>query len=178
MITLDKKNLRKQALKERMSVEFKSDIRQKSSRVISKILNSSDFVLAKNVALYFPIKNELDITGLFNVKDKNYYLPRCNGNELEFAKFEGFDNLKLSKWNILEPIAPKISPDILDVIYIPALIANTQGYRIGYGKGFYDRFFDKYKLSAKKVIVICENFIIDKNFQEKCDFKCDYLISD
>ena len=178
MITLDKKNLRTNALKKRMSAEFKNDVREKSSRVVSKILNSSDFVLAKNVALYFPIKNEIDITGLLNVKGKNFYLPRCNNEELEFVKFSSFDNLKLSKWNILEPLGEKIDPKILDVIYIPALLANTKGYRIGYGKGFYDRFFNMQNLKAKRVIVISSGFILEDDFQDSYDVKCDYIISD
>lgn len=176
--TLDKTTLRKKALEKRMSAEFIGDNSRCSKRILSKILSSSDFVLAKNVALYFPIKNEIDITPLLKIKEKNFYLPRCNNNDLEFAKFISYDSLKLSKWNILEPLGEKINPEILDVIYIPALMANIEGYRIGYGKGFYDRFFNKYKLKAKKVIVISDRFISEIGFQESNDVKCDYLISD
>ncbi len=177
-LVIDKINLRKAALKEREKKELSADFRQASSRILAKILNSSDFVLAKNVALYIPIKNEIDITPLLKVKEKNFYLPRCNQNNLEFAEFLSYDKLKLSKWNILEPTGEKINPEILDIIYIPAVVANISGYRIGYGKGFYDRFFSENKLKAKKVIVISSMFISQEPFQDSFDVKCDYLISD
>ena len=148
-----------------------------SLNIISKILNSSDFKKAKNIALYYPIKNEIDLTGLFAIGDKNFYLPRCVNNELEFVKFDGFENLKVGSFNILEPIGQGVNPEMLDIIYTPALIANKKCFRLGYGKGFYDRFFKKHNLKAKKVIVISEKLVLDEFIEDNFDIQCDYIIS-
>ena len=178
LLTIEKTKLRKDALKLRFSNPYVDEIKSKSCRILTKIIKSSDFVMAKNVALYFPIKNEIDITGLFKISNKNFYLPRCSKNNLEFVKFVSFEKLQLSKWGILEPVGEKINPEILDIIYIPALLVNKKGYRIGYGKGFYDRFLVQNNVKAKKVAVISSEFICPFDFQEENDIKCDYLISD
>ena len=72
MKTLYNKNdLRKQAREFRNSLAMTGAIKNKSNIIVSKILNSNDFKEASCVAIYLPIKNEIDITGLLNVKGKN-----------------------------------------------------------------------------------------------------------
>lgn len=170
--TLDKSNLRKMALEKRAT--FSRDL---SVEITQKILNSQEFKYAKHIALYLPIKNEIDISGLLNVKNKKFYLPRCNQEQLEFVEYNGMDSLSLGKFNILEPIGIKINPEILDIIYIPALIANSSCYRLGYGKGYYDRFFAKYKLKARKNIIVAKELILDEFVEDIYDCKCDSIIS-
>jgi len=170
--TLTKIELRKMALNKRVS--FSRDL---SKEILYKILNSDDFKKAKNIALYYPIKNEIDLTGLFSVENKNFFLPKCVDNELQFVKFDGFENLKVGSFNILEPIGQSVNPEILDIIYTPALIANKKCFRLGYGKGFYDRFFKKHNLKAKKVIVISEKLVLDEFIEDSYDVQCDYIIS-
>ena len=178
MLTLlKKKDLRKQAYEIRNKLASSGENPIKSQRIISKILNSSDFINAQNIALYYPIKNEIDITNLLKVQDKNFYLPRCNSNELEFVKYVDDKHLFIGSFGIIEPLGDKINPEILDVIYIPALMANTDNYRLGYGKGFYDRFFAKYNLKAKKIIVLANELINNSFVQDKNDYKCDSIIS-
>ena len=126
----------------------------------------------------FIIRNEIDLTSLLNVKDKNFYLPRCNGDDLEFCLFEGENSLTQGRFNILEPTGKKIDPTILDIIYIPALMANKKCYRLGYGKGFYDRFFAFNEIKAKKVIVVAFNLISNEFVQDDLDFQCDEIISE
>ena len=174
-IILDKKTLRKNALNKRMSnpfVKFSSDI------IVKKITSSLIFKNAKHIALYLPIKNEIDLTKLLENKDKNFYLPRCNDLELEFVKHQNKNDLVQNKWGILEPTGNKINPEILDVIYIPALVANENNYRLGYGKGFYDRFFSQNKIKAKKIIVISKEFILNDFVQDEFDVKCDAILTD
>ena len=83
----------------------------------------------------------------------------------------------MGKFNILEPIGEKINPSILDLIYIPALMANNNCYRLGYGKGFYDRFFAVNTTTAKKLIVVAKELVLDDFVQDEFDYKCDGIIS-
>lgn len=178
MITiLKKQELRKQALQTRKSFADCGVLENKSSKIVQKILNSKDFKNAKHVAIYYPIKNEIDLTSLLNINDKFFYLPRCFNNELQFVKFSGVNNLKIGNYGIAEPLGNKINPEILDVIYIPALMANKHNYRLGYGKGYYDRFFAKQNLSAKKIIVVASELCSDIFVQDEFDFQCDSIIS-
>ena len=60
--------------------------------------------------------------------------------------------LKNNHWGIPEPQSGiKINPDQIDVVFVPLLIFDKQGHRIGYGKGYYDRFLSKCKKDTIKV---------------------------
>ncbi len=171
---IKKEELRKIILKKRLA---KNSIKT-SSLIVSKIINSKDFIQADNIALYYPIKNEIDITPILKIKNKNFYLPRCNNQELEFVKFTGFNSLKKGAFGIFEPIGKKINPAILDLIYTPALAANSSFFRLGYGKGFYDRFFSNNQIKAKKIIVISSEFFTNDFIQDPFDVALDGIISE
>lgn len=175
---LDKKHLRKMALEKRNSMASTGATKIKSGMIVSKILNSIDFKNAKNIAIYYPIKNEIDITSLLNINTKNFFLPRCNGNDLEFCQYLGSESIKTGSYNIKEPISEKINPEILDIIYIPALMANKNNYRLGYGKGYYDRFFKNNHIKAKKVIVLANELISDDFKEELFDIPADLILSE
>ncbi len=175
---LTKKQLRKNALEKRKLFADSGILKKNSSLIVSKILNSDFFKNAKHVGLYFPIKNEVDILSLHKIKDKFFYLPSCVGDKLEFRHFNGIENLKLGSFGILESVLPPINPEILDVVFIPALMANKNCYRLGYGKGYYDRFFSQNKLKAKKIIVVQSAFVSDIFVQDFFDVKCDSILSE
>lgn len=178
MITiLEKKELRKYAQAKRDSFALSGELKNINSIIISKILNSPDFSSANNVALYFPIKNEIDITSILNVKNKNYFFPRCINNNLEFVRYSGYDSIQIGNYNIKEPTGNAINPEILDIIYIPALMANQNNFRLGYGKGYYDRFFSLYNIKATKVIVVAKELVSNDFIQDDFDFRADYIIS-
>jgi len=170
-----KQKLRNYALEYRKKIQEKGICDINSGMIVNKILNSDDFKTASHIALYMPIKGEVDITRILKISTKNYYLPRCVGNELEFAKYEP-NSLVLSKFSIPEPQGEKINPEILDIIYIPCLMANKKCFRLGYGRGYYDRFFANHNLKAKKIIVVHNELISDMNFQDKYDYKCDSIL--
>jgi 5-formyltetrahydrofolate cyclo-ligase len=55
-------------------------------------------------------------------------------------------------YRITEPIATeKISPELIDIVLVPLLAFDTRGYRVGYGKGFYDRFLADCKKDVIKI---------------------------
>ena len=172
-----KQKLRNYALEYRKSLQSRGVTEINSNLIVNKILTSKDFVDAHHVALYMPLKGEVDLTNIFKIKSKSFYIPRCTGNTLEFAKYEP-NNLKLSNFNVLEPMGDKIDPQILDLIYIPCLMANKKCYRLGYGRGYYDRFFANNKLNAKKIIVVHNDLISDEFIQDDFDYRCDSILSE
>ena len=177
MINKTKENLRKLALKLRQENAVQNPIISK--RITAKILSSDDFIKSKNIALYMPIKGEIDLTALFKVKNKNYYLPRCcSDNNLEFIKFVDYKNLVKGSFGIPEPKGNPVNPDIIDIIFIPALMANTSCYRLGWGKGYYDNFLNTHKLKCKKTIIIANNCITDDFKEDICDYRCDSILSE
>jgi 5-formyltetrahydrofolate cyclo-ligase len=79
-------------------------------------------------------------------------LPRVKGNELENIYFEGLHQLKKNKWGILEPEQGMPTPtEKIDMVIVPLLAFDKKGHRVGYGKGFYDRFLIKCRKDCERV---------------------------
>lgn len=181
-INKTKEELRKYALEKRLDIVPK--LPGISNLAVFKIINSRFFKKAKNIALFYPIKNEINLLSLLQLDDKNFYFPKCtDDNNLEFLKYENINktdfalNFVQDKYNIPIPKGDKINPCELDIIFTPALMANLKKYRLGYGKGYYDNFFKKHEIKAKKVIIIAKEFISDEFVEDKFDVKCDLIIS-
>ena len=73
-----------------------------------------------------------------------FYLPRC-APERRLAIHAYPCPLTLGSFGIREPheSVPEVSPEILDLVLVPALVIDERGYRLGYGAGYYDRFLPK-----------------------------------
>ena len=149
------------------------DIKHISEIACKKISNLKEFQQAKNVMIFYPLEFEVNLLSLIS-KDKNFYLPRMNGENLEVCPYKKGDTLNLSRFKTQEPITKAISPNILDLIIVPALIVDKNNYRLGYGKGFYDRLISKTK--AKTIVPISKELLIDCLPTEQHDKKIDIVI--
>jgi 5-formyltetrahydrofolate cyclo-ligase len=124
-----------------------------------KVLQEYFSLKNKNVGVFLPISNSNEpntflLLNQFDLTGSNFYAPISNNEscEMDFFKIESCDNLTKGAYGILEPPNKTlIQPSDLDVVLLPLLAFNLQGHRIGYGKGFYDRYFNR---TNKKIIKI------------------------
>ena len=81
------------------------------------------------------------------------FAPRINTqtDELESVAMNGQTNLVENKWQIPEPDGAPTDPASLDLVIVPLLCFDESGYRVGYGKGFYDRFLAGCRPDCQKV---------------------------
>ncbi|NOQ74992.1 MAG: 5-formyltetrahydrofolate cyclo-ligase [Crocinitomix sp.] len=108
-------------------------------------LTKSGFELeGKNISVFLPIERFLEInTWHFLRKIKaDFYLPVIKGaDELVHIKYENPSQIETTSWGIPEPTyGETIAPKELDLVLVPLLAIDKKGYRVGYGKGFYDQF--------------------------------------
>ncbi len=172
-----KEYLRKQALEIRKNLALSGKLDLISSEIVSKISACREFEVSQNIAFYYPIKNEINLLALLKQRDKNFYFPRCIGSKMEFAKYEK-NSLEVGKFGIMEPKNKAIEPKEIDFLLVPALAANSKGYRLGWGKGYYDRFICQNELKAKKAIVIPSYNLTDEFIQDDFDEKSDMIITE
>ncbi|MFA6889999.1 MAG: 5-formyltetrahydrofolate cyclo-ligase [Bacilli bacterium] len=130
------------------------------------------------IALYISMKNEVNLESLINklLSSKEIYLPAVQG-ELVFHRLHAWTDLKPDQAHILAPIDTEtIAIHELDCIIMPCIAANLQGYRLGYGGGYFDRALAHYK--GIKIGVVIENCITTEQFQESYDIPLDYVVTD
>lgn len=115
-------------------------------RLLAMIRELDCFRRSERLALYLPIHGEASPEPLLAhafEQGKRCYLPRVVGAEaMEFIAYRPGDALLKSSWGIPEPISgAKIEPAKLDLVLVPLLGFSRDGYRLGNGKGYYDRAF-------------------------------------
>ncbi|AFD09034.1 5-formyltetrahydrofolate cyclo-ligase [Solitalea canadensis] len=104
-------------------------------------------------------KHEIDTSLMVDYLHKKYphikiAVPQSNFSSLTLTHFLIDDDLVIEKnnWNIPEPVSGnKISPERIDMILVPLLAIDKKGFRVGYGKGFYDRFLIECRSDIKTI---------------------------
>ena len=112
-----------------------------------------------NVHLFLSMRkfNEIDtipIINFFREKGKKIIVSRCNFEDdtLSHFYFEKDTQLELNKFGVPEPVNAKeaLVKDI-DLVFVPMLISDEENYRVGYGKGFYDRFLSECREDTRTI---------------------------
>lgn len=148
-----------------------------SALIVKQILDWNKFCNAENVMLYYPIKNEISLLSLTECSDKNFYLPRIENDEICAVKFNPQEPLQSGKYNINEPCTDIYAgKDMLDIIFIPALMADKWGYRLGYGKGYYDKFLNKMPSRVLKAVPMYDELYCEELPIEQHDEKTDFVV--
>jgi 5-formyltetrahydrofolate cyclo-ligase len=135
----DKAQLRKQLIEKRRSLP-PAIWREKSEALCQRLQSLPLFAEARTVLAYFSIRQEPDLHSLFT-RDRHWGFSRCVGRSLVWHSWMPGEALQRGNYGILEPHpdAPVLSPSEVDVMLVPAVACDAQGYRLGYGGGFYDR---------------------------------------
>ena len=169
---LDKNSIRKWAKEFRKTL----DMRTISNKLIDKLKNTEEYKKAKNIMIFYPLKNEVDLRNLLNDNDKNFYLPRIKDKELLCCPYNKEDSLQESCFKTLEPTTKPCAKEILDLVIIPAISCDTNNCRLGYGGGFYDRFLEN--ITATKIVCIPKELVIETIYPESHDAKIDLIITE
>ncbi|MBE6618737.1 MAG: 5-formyltetrahydrofolate cyclo-ligase [Ruminococcaceae bacterium] len=181
----EKKALREEYSKKRseMDLEHKKSLDKK---IIERFKALATYRYSHTLLLYYPIQGEIDVTGLINDalrSGKRVALPRCesHGSVMHFHYINSIDDLKIGRFGIMEPRedAELFSKDSLGgptVVVIPALSYDRLGYRLGYGRGFYDRYFGRSGIST--VGLVYSEFLTDKLPHGRFDIAVDILITE
>ena len=177
-----KKDLRSY-MKRRRSDNENRDV--KETLLIDNVLRLLERDLSKtngagtrlNVMVYLSFSSEARTDKLIETlreKGATLYAPRVEGKEITAVAIG--EDYTLSALGIREPVGEKYDGEI-DVVITPLLAVDTQGNRLGYGGGYYDRFFDKYPNACR--VGYCYDFQVLKNVPHTdSDKRLQYIITD
>lgn len=174
-----KSQLRKRAFEIRLSMT-EDQVLEKSEEIARRLFSTEIYKSAKRVFSYYSFNNEVDTRDINRIilsDNKKLALPVCvDSYNLEFHQIDDLTQVELGILNIPIPkIRNKIEPTSYDIMLMPGILFSKTGYRIGYGKGYYDRY-----LSDKKIFKIgltYDNLLVDDIEHSDFDVKADYIIT-
>ena len=135
------------------------------------------------LALYYPSSFEINVLKLleFNyISNQKLLLPIIEKNNLmNFFPWKKNEVLQVNKFGMLEPIKSKLN--VPEVMLVPLLVFDSYKYRLGYGKGFYDRYLNKYLKKFKNILTIGVAFSFQKHHKlpiNNNDVKLNYILTE
>jgi len=181
---MEKKNLRKKYKKLRTNLS-QEDIEKKSLAIANNILKL-DIWDYQYYHIFLPIvkQKEVDTSYILNIlqgKDKHILVSKSDftTNHMKHYLLTDATRFIVNDYGIPEPEdGIEIDPIKIDVVFIPLLAYDIHGNRVGYGKGFYDRFLSKCKKEVLKVGVSFFEPEVRNIHKNNTDLILNYCISE
>ncbi|MGN0013788.1 MAG: 5-formyltetrahydrofolate cyclo-ligase [Candidatus Gastranaerophilaceae bacterium] len=152
------------------------NMKELSEKIVNKFFSLSEFQSTKNIFTYIPLRNEVNTNSILQLKNKNIFVPKIIGREIIMTKFTPL-NLTKNKYGILEPEnAVPVLPKKNDIIIIPALAADNNFNRLGYGGGYYDRYLRNKE--GITIVFIPQVLLISKLPEDIYDVPVDIIITE
>lgn len=159
----------------------------KSEAIVQKVVKTPEYKEADNILLYADYCREVMTRGIFEdalLHRKRIYFPKVDKmtNTMEFYQIISLRQLERGYMDILEPredmkMRYKFQPKEDTLAVLPGVAFDTSGYRLGYGKGFYDKFLaNRRQISTMALAFACQ--IIDEIPRDTYDIKMDKIVTE
>ena len=149
-----------------------------SDLVKNSLINKISLLLkelkVKTVGLYYPLKYEIHLLGMINLLPAiKFFLPKIIKNEIKYCAYNYNDRLVSGDFKTYEPINNNFF--IPELVITPGLAFSPEGYRLGYGKGHFDRYLDNNRNTLTVGVCLKEQLIDNFPF-ESHDRKLDFVL--
>ena len=187
---LEKKKILRKIIKVRVSAISADEKTKREKLLLDNLFSMPEFIEAKTVMLFANLPDEIGTFSLIDkciAVGKKVFLPVINGDDMTACEFKG--EYKIGKYGIKEPIVNESrdnacilrdsAPEPVDVrnsdtepvevsfkehldfILVPGVAFSPNGYRLGRGKGYYDKFLSKYTNLFTVGVCFREQFYLD-----------------
>jgi len=184
-IKREKDAIRKEFSKKRDEIDIK-EREARSNKICTLAESLVSFRHADIILMYAPIKSEIDVMPIFReaiAKGKKVAFPRCNVEErtMKFHFVTSEDDLSPCAYGIREPREdlPVYDPEStkgVAICYVPGLAFDVYGYRLGYGKGYYDKFMHKF--NGCTIGLVYSEFVVNALPKGRFDCHCDIMLTE
>lgn len=178
-----KEKIRKALLQERENIP-EEYFRWASDKIIASLLQLQEIQSAEVIHIYVSMnaRREVNTHGIIKkmlASGKKVVVPVTNfeNGTLKHVQLMDFDDLKANEWGVLEPVSElEVDVEEIEVVVVPMVGGDEQCNRMGYGKGFYDRFLQK--VEYPKIGLLFEKTLRKVIPTEKFDIPLDKLITE
>ena len=157
---MTKDQIRKQYLQKRLALS-EAEYHQLNNKLCENFFAAIDLSFIKTLHTFLPIEKQKEVnTWLIIERVRREFphirisIPKINNQSsvIESFYFEGLHQLEKNTWGILEPKQGIPTPlEKIDTVLVPLLAFDKAGHRVGYGRGFYDKFLATCPASCKKI---------------------------
>lgn len=186
MVILDKRTIRKKILLKRSQLS-QGEISEKSKAIRNNLFDSDQYQKSKFIFTFISFKDEVDTHQLIKEsigRKKRIGVPItiAKPRQMFVSELMDFDKeLEIGYYNILTPkeeFVRIVSPEIIDLILVPGVAFDKRGYRVGYGGGYYDRFFSSLDENVIKIALCYDMQIMDEVPTDSFDVPVDYIATE
>ncbi len=181
MNLLNEKELIRSKLKEKRDKIGAALRKQKSQKITNFLYKIDGFKYSTNIFCYISYLSEVETRSLIEyalARNIDLFVPKIiNDEEIVAIRLSNFSNLELDSLGILTPKSGEILRGPIDIAVTPGLGFTKKGERIGYGRGYYDRWFLKNEVNIK-IGLAFEDQIITKLPLEKTDINMDIVVTE
>ncbi len=172
---MEKEELRK-IMREKRNALSLDEIKKLSKCIAQQVLVHPLFRSAASIGIYLPIHNEVDAHEIISMalqQGKIVSSPKMDGNAFAHVKLSSLQEVEKGHYGN-EPMGNEII--IPDLVFVPGLAFDLNGNRVGYGKGFYDRYLRTHKIPA---IGLAFDFqLVEEIKKSKSDVAMDFIITE
>lgn len=115
-----------------------------SEEVAGNVLALPAVADATTIMAFFSFGSEVDTGPIIEWLERDgrrVALPRVEGRDIVAVAYRSGDRVRVTSFGATEPAGgEKVAPEEIDVVIVPGLAFDRSGHRVGYGRGFYDRF--------------------------------------
>jgi 5-formyltetrahydrofolate cyclo-ligase len=152
----------------------------KDKKILDDLYRYIMSLKAENIMLYLPLKMEVNIYPLImrlRKEKKNLYVPFMEGTSFRLVKYRL--PLRQKQFGIKEPLDSKqYRIKKIDIAIVPIVGVDVTHRRVGFGKGMYDRFFEKNKKNINKTVFVARELCYAKEIvTDHYDVKADMIFT-
>ena len=178
---MDKEVLRADMLRRRRSLSPEEVVRM-SRLAQQRLVSTALFAQVGSVALYHPIHKETATDTVFSAavaQGKVVFFPRVEGETLRFVAVASLAQLVPGKFGVAEPCGDlPVCDRVPEMILVPGVVFDRRGHRLGYGRGYYDRYLGKCPVEICKVGFSYSFQLCDLIPEDDHDQLMDVLVTD
>ncbi len=134
-------------LRQRRDSLTEAEIARLSEEICGKIRRQPWYQEAEILYFYYPLGSETDLLALAAEaleRGKCVAFPRVAGLDMEFYQVRDLGEFQEGSFHVMEPAGDRLIRAAGALVLVPGLGFDARGNRIGYGKGYYDRYFARY----------------------------------
>ena len=176
------KNINRKNSLTKRNLLLPDEIEKMSQMIYQRLTGMDEYELCGDILVYASFGSEVVTDKIIDhaiLMNKNVYLPRVNGNDMDFYLIASRDELEEGSWHIPEPkpdACNLFNSNVNALVIMPLVAFDRKGDRIGYGRGYYDRFLAKHLTGTK--IGLAYSLQECEIESEDTDIKMDYVVTE